>query len=175
MEWITTTWTSAAMVALSTAGIYLAVIVFTRLAGLRSFSKMSSFDFAMTVAVGSVVASTALSDEPPLLQGLVALGSLFVLQLAVAWTRERSETVRDIIDNQPVLLMKGSEILHDAMRREEITRGDLLAKLREANVLHLGQVRAVVLETTGDIAVLHVSDDDETELDPLLLEGVRGA
>lgn len=174
MHWITTTWTSAAMVALTTTGIYLAVIVHTRLAGLRSFSKMSSFDFAMTVAVGSVVASTALTDDPPLLQGVVALSSLFALQLGVAWARERSSLARQIVDNSPVLLMRGSEILDDAMRRTEITRGDLLAKLREANVLHLGQVRAVVLETTGDISVLHVAGGDDTRLDDLLLEGVSG-
>lgn len=30
-----------------------AIVLFTRLNGLRSFSKMSSFDFALTIALGS--------------------------------------------------------------------------------------------------------------------------
>lgn len=33
--------------------MYVAVILLTRLAGVRSFSKMSGFDFAVTVAIGS--------------------------------------------------------------------------------------------------------------------------
>lgn len=46
-----------------------------------------------------------------------------------------------------------------------------MAKLREANVLDLSQVRAVVFESTGDIAVLHTTDSDQ-ELKDWLLEGV---
>jgi uncharacterized membrane protein YcaP (DUF421 family) len=64
-------------------------------------------------------------------------------------------------------------MLDDVLRREGVTRADVLAKLREANVLRMEEVRAVVLESTGDISVLHA--DDDTELQDVLLEGVRGA
>ena len=52
-----------------------------------------------------------------------------------------------------------------------MTRSDVLAKLREANVLAMTDVRAVVLETTGDISVLH----GDAQVDDILLAGVRGA
>ena len=48
----------------------------------------------------------------------------------------------------------------------------MIAKLREANVIDFSQVKAVVLESTGDISVLHTSNDD-IELNNDLLEGVR--
>jgi uncharacterized membrane protein YcaP (DUF421 family) len=54
-----------------------------------------------------------------------------------------------------------------------MTRSELRAKLREANVLEWSQIRAVVLETTGDVSVLH-GDEGGTPLDPSLLEGVDG-
>jgi uncharacterized membrane protein YcaP (DUF421 family) len=171
--WIETTWSAIGMSLLSTAGIYLAVIAYTRVAGLRSFSKMSSFDFTMTVAVGSLVASTVLSDDPPLLLAAAALAAVYGLQLLVARLRIRSETVRTLVDNQPVLLMENGRMLEANMRVSEITRSDLLAKLREANVLRLSQARAVILETTGDISVLHAAEDDPVELEGVLLEGVR--
>ena len=41
--------------------------------------------------------------------------------------------------------------------------------LREANALQLSQVRAVILEDTGDVSVLHGPE----EVDDELLEGVR--
>lgn len=172
-SWITTTWGAAAMSAVSALGIYAAVIIYTRLAGLRSFSKMSSFDFAMTVAIGSLIASTILTRDPPLLRAIVALGALYALQLGLARLRVRFHAVGNAVDNEPILLMENGRILEDAMRAAEITRGDLLAKLREANVLRLAQARAVVLETTGDISVLHAPEDEDVEIEDALLEGVR--
>ncbi|MFN2557714.1 MAG: hypothetical protein ABR592_12780 [Nitriliruptorales bacterium] len=47
-----TTWATLLLAVLSTLGIFISTIVYTRITGLRSFSKMSSFDFAITVAVG---------------------------------------------------------------------------------------------------------------------------
>ena len=47
-------------------------------------------------------------------------------------------------------------------------QGDLIAKLRESNVLDFAEVRAAVLETTGDISVLHGDACDEA-----LLRGVQ--
>lgn len=72
------------------------------------------------------------------------------------------------------LIMIGNEILHDQMAKAKITQGDLLNKLRAANVLHRDQVLAVIAETTGDITVLHRSSDAE-RFDPEMLDGVIGA
>jgi uncharacterized membrane protein YcaP (DUF421 family) len=164
-SWITTTWTPAAMTVVSAAGIYAAVIVYTRLVGLRSFSKMSS--------VGSIVATTVLTRDPPLLQAMVALGAIYALQQAVAWLRQRFPSVRSVVDNRPVLLMENGRMLPAAMREADVTRGDVLAKLRAANVFSLEQVRAVVLETTGDISVLHAPGHEGGDLDEAVLGEVR--
>jgi uncharacterized membrane protein YcaP (DUF421 family) len=169
--WITTTWHDAAMTVVSAGGIYLAVILYTRMAGLRSFSKMSSFDFAMTVAVGSLIATTVLTKDPPLLQAAAALAALYLLQIAVARLRIRVQATRKAVDNQPILLMEDGRFREGAMRTAGVTQGDVVAKLREANVLRLAQVRAVVMETTGDVSVLHGDADEEVEA--TLLEGVR--
>ena len=170
--WITTAWDAAVMAVLSAAGIYAAVILFTRRSGLRSFSKMSSFDFAMTVAVGSVVAGTVLTRDPPLLRAVAALGAIYAFQMAVAVARVRIPGVQRLVDNEPLLLMEDGRILEGALRRVEVTRHDLIAKLREANVIEMDEVRAVVMETTGDISVLH-GPADGPAVDDVLLDGVR--
>ena len=172
-NWLTTSWTTLLMSLLTAIGIYISVVVLTRLGGLRSFSKMSSFDFAITVAIGSVIASTVMAETPALLQGAAALAILYVLQHVLAAVRARSSAVQHAVDNEPLLLMAGTEILHDNMRWAKVSEADLRAKLREANVLDLREVRAVVFESTGDVSVLH-GDPDGDEIDPWLLEGVRG-
>lgn len=166
-------WSVLGWTVVNALAIYVTVIVLVRLQGLRSFAKMSGFDFASTVAVGSIMATTAASSDIPLAAGATAVATIFVAQLAVGRGR-RWARVRSIVDNEPLLLMAGEDILRDNLRIGQVTEDDLRAKLREANVLHLGQVRAVVLETTGDISVLH-GDADGPALQPYLLDGVRGA
>ena len=67
--------------------------------------------------------------------------------------------------------MDGPQILEQNLKKARVTKGDLRAKLREANVINLSQVRAVVFETTGDISVLHSSNTGE-EIEDWLLKDV---
>lgn len=142
------------MAILSTIGIYVALIFLTRISGVRSFSKLSSFDFAITVAIGSLLASTIISKDPPLLLAIVALSSLFAIQMLVASLRNNN-FVSKLVNNKPLLLMKGDIMLIRNMKKGQVSQPDLLAKLREANVLKVDQIQAVIMETTGDISVLH--------------------
>ncbi|MCA9110761.1 MAG: DUF421 domain-containing protein [Planctomycetaceae bacterium] len=173
-EWINGGDHNFIAVIVSAAVTYAAILLFTRLAGLRSFSKMSAADFAMTVAVGSLFASTISSAEPSLLIGIAALFSLFVGQWTLAWLRRRSRIVSRLIDNEPLLLMRGSIMIDENLRRANVTRSDVYGKLREANAITYDQVLAVVFETTGDISVLH-SDDPAATLEPDFLQNVVGA
>ena len=130
------------------------VVLLVRINGLRSFSKMTNFDFVMTVAVGSLLASASQTTTwEAFLQAMVAMAALFIVQSVSA--RLRSDKIEAIMQNTPVILMRNGEIIDGALEETRVARSDLLAKLREANVLDLNEVRAVVLETTGDISVLH--------------------
>jgi uncharacterized membrane protein YcaP (DUF421 family) len=172
-DWVVTSWTNLLMVLVSGLLLYAAVITLTRIFGLRSFSKMSGFDFALTIATGSIIASIFIAEDPPLLQGIGALVILFTMQAAVAELRKRSETVEWLVDNRPRLIMWGGEMDEEQMRKAKITRSDLIAKLREANVTRFEQIYAVIAETTGDVSVLHGPPDEPLDTD--LLDGVVGA
>lgn len=171
-SWIDTSLTAIIMALISTVGIYITLIVFTRLAGVRSFSKLSSFDFAITVAIGSLIASTILADTPSLLLAIVALLALFLIQVFISILRRKSSLVQRMVDNKALLLMKGERMLEENMKRAKVTRSDLLAKLRESNVLKLDQIHAVVMESTGDISVLH-HDKENVEFDTELLDDLE--
>lgn len=170
-KWFEASTTSLIAIILTAIGIYIATIIFTRLAGKRSFSKMSSFDFAMTVAIGSLIATTVLSKSVSLLQGIVGVASVYALQIFVA-TLRRYKIVQTIVDNKPLLLMDGDKILHQNLKRARVTEADLRSKLREANVLEISQIRAVIFESTGDIAVLHTKDA-AVKVEDWLIKGVQ--
>jgi uncharacterized membrane protein YcaP (DUF421 family) len=172
-EWTNAEWTELALVVFSGVVTYTAILLYTRIAGLRSFSKMSSADFAMTVAVGSLFASTISTAKPTLIVGLVALATLFAGQWTLAFLRRKWATMSQLIDNQPLLLMAHGKLLDDNLRHANVTKSDIYGKLREANALNHDEVLAVVFETTGDISVLHSSDPD-AKLERDFFEGVAG-
>ncbi len=147
--------------------LWIAAVV--RLIGLRSFSKMTAFDFVTTVATGSLLGAAATARD--WLGFIVPSGAMLALlgtQAIIAEMRIHSIRWLKIIENEPLLLMREGLMDKPAMKKARVTEDDLLAKLREANVLKLSEVRAVALETTGDISVLHGE-----ELDESLLESVR--
>ncbi|MCA9826694.1 MAG: DUF421 domain-containing protein, partial [Dehalococcoidia bacterium] len=65
------------------------------------------------------------------------------------------------------------EFLPENMQRARMTAEDVWGQLRQANVLSVRHVRAVVLESTGDVSVLH-SRDGGAAVDDAILDGVRG-
>jgi uncharacterized membrane protein YcaP (DUF421 family) len=132
------------------------VVVLVRINGLRSFSKMTNFDFVMTVAVGSLLAGASQSTNwTAFVQTLSAMAALFLVQYLAARLRKASSTFASLMQNQPVVLMRDGRIIEEALAETRVAKDDLIAKLREANALDFSKVRAVILETTGDVSVLH--------------------
>lgn len=162
-KWFETSLISLLAIVLSAMGIYFTVILFTRLAGKRSFSSMSSFDFAMTVAVGSILATTVLSSDVSLLQGITGLAALYLLQIGIALLR-RYSFIKKVIDNSPTLLMRDGKILDDNLRKCRLSEGDLRSKLRSAGIRNLQQIEFVIFETTGDVSIILKEPDQPMDL-----------
>ena len=147
------------------------VVALIRLNGLRSLSKMTNFDFIMTIALGSLLATAAGADTWEVFgQSLAAQAALFFVQWSTAQLRQSSDTVETAMQNAPIFLMRDGEFCEDALDETRVAKSDVIAKLREANALELSKVRAVVLETTGDVSVLHGDRIDER-----LVENIRTA
>lgn len=153
---------SLTLIFLSCLGIYIIIIIYTRIFGKRSFSKMSSFDFAMTVAIGSIIATTILNESVSIVEGAVGLFFVYLFQISAAILRRFNWFTR-LIDNQPTLLMDGNIMLTENMKSVRVTEGDLRSKIREANVTKLSDIKAVIFETTGDMVILHNDKDDSVD------------
>ena len=133
---------------------YLSTIVAIRLAGRRTVAQLSSFDIVVTVAIGSLVASTAASNDPSYVQGMTALVTLLLLQIGVAALRQRSATLRRILDFKPETVVDGGRVdLPTGPLSSQITPDELRSKLRQQGVFDLDAVTLVVVEPTGELSV----------------------
>ncbi|MGM8885268.1 DUF421 domain-containing protein [Psychrobacter sp. 1U2] len=156
--WFSIDWQQVVGIALSVMGFYFCLILFTRIVGLRSFSKLSSYDLAMTVGIGSILASTVLSKSTSLLQGVLAIGMLFTLQALLSIVRRKFKSFKALIDNQPIILMANGDYLYNNLKQAKISENDIKQILRKNGIKSKSEVFAVIMETTADISVIKTSD-----------------
>ena len=168
--WFSIEWQQVLGISLSALGFYLGLMLFTRLMGLRSFSKLSSHDFAMTVGIGSILASTVLSDSPSLLQGLFAVAVLFVIQGVISIIRRKVKPLKALIDNQAIILMAHGEYFWDNLKEANLSTSDVQEVLRKNGLKSKSEVFAVIMETTGDMSVIK---NDDTTPDWSLFDDIR--
>ena len=133
---------------------YILMIFFLRISGKRTLSKMNAFDFIVTIALGSSLATVALNKNVPLAEGALVFFLLIFLQFLITWISVRTEMFKELITSQPVLLFYKGRLLKDVMKKERITEEELYMSLSKEGVGELEKVDAIVLETTGDIVVI---------------------
>lgn len=154
-------------VAVTTTLFYVTMFVVLRIGGRRTLAQFSAFDFVVTVAMGSLLASTALSPEPTYSQGVVALVSLVAAQTVVAAVRQRSNLARRFLDFAPEVIARDGElILSTSPWRAQLTRDEVRSLLRKKGIFDVGEVDSVILEPGGGISVVGrgTRDVDEAAL-----------
>lgn len=133
---------------------YASLVVLLRLTGKRTLSKLNAFDLVVTVALGSTLSTAILDKNTPLLDGLVAMGLLVLLQFVVTWTTVRTPSLRRLIRADPALLMAGGELRSETLRRERITKDEVLQAIRDSGGQTLADADAVFLQSDGSMAVI---------------------
>ena len=133
---------------------YAALILFLRLSGKRTLTKLNAFDLVITVALGSTLSSIILTKSVAFFEGVLALALLILLQYVITWLSVRSRRFQELIKAEPTLLLHRGEFLHSALRRQRVTTDDVLAAIRADGVGNVMEIAAVVLETDGSISVV---------------------
>ena len=89
-----------------------------------------------------------------MLEVFAAFGALIGLQFLVALFWGRAPKLRRLVTPTPALLYYDGEVIEREMRRTHLREADLLAAARKQGLGSLQDVRAVLLEANGALAVL---------------------
>lgn len=138
---------------------YVGMLLMVRVAGQRTLAKMNAFDFIVTIALGSTLASVITSRNIALAQGLLAFLLLVGMQYLLSFATSRRRDVERAVNGEPVLLFLRGRFLEQAMNSSRINREDIKAGLRQQGVGSLTDVEAVVLETNGRLSVVKKPQD----------------
>ena len=138
---------------------YIALVALLRSSGKRTLAKMNAFDFIVTVALGSTLATVLLSKDVALAEGVLAFMLLIALQFIVAWLSVRSPWVEELVKSEPTLLLYQGQFLRPAMKRERVSQSEIEAAVRQQGIADPAAVAAVVLETDGTFSVIQATDE----------------
>lgn len=92
-------------------------MLWLRISGKRTLSKWNAFDFVVTIALGSTLATVLLSKQVALAEGVLAFALLIALQFAITSLSVRSSVVRRLIKAEPTFLLAQGQFLHRAMKQ----------------------------------------------------------
>lgn len=133
---------------------YILIILLLRLSGKRTLSKWNSFDFVVTIAFGSILATMLLSEGTSLAQAGLGFGLLVLYQFGITWLAVRSKIVQKLIKAKPTLLFYQGQFIQNHLQQERVAEGEVLAAIRNQSIGDLHHVDAVILETDGSFSVI---------------------
>lgn len=132
---------------------FAALMILLRGSGKRTLSKLNAFDFVFVVAVGSVFASTIISKDITLIEGVAAMTTLIVIQVTLAELAMRFSIVERIINGKPTLLLSRGKFIPRALKKERVTEEEVRSAIRAKGVNRVEDVDAVILENDGSLSV----------------------
>lgn len=147
-------WPAIGRVVALGAAAYVVMVVVLRASGKRTLAKLNAFDLVVTVALGSVLATIALSKDVALTDGVAAIGVLVAAQWAVSWMSVRIPRFRRLVRAEPTVVFRHGRFDDRALGQARLTRSEAHQAIRSSGCGDLEQVAAVVLETDGSLSVV---------------------
>jgi uncharacterized membrane protein YcaP (DUF421 family) len=119
-----------------------------------SSSKLTAFDFISTVALGSMVATTILSNNVPLDKAILGFVLLFGVQKLVLWLSTKSHRFRELVTAHSTLVFCRGEMLQEVMEQHQLTETEVLAAIRNHGHHSLEGIEFVIMEQDGSFSVI---------------------
>ena len=147
-------WPTAVGAAVGGAVVYVAALLACRLAGRRTLAQLSAFDIVVTIAIGSIAASTAVPHDAGIADGILVLLSFIAMQTVVGALRQRVAWFRRLTDFAPEVVVRDGRVdLSRSLVGAQMTIDELHARLRTRQVGDVGEVVVAILEADGSVTV----------------------
>jgi uncharacterized membrane protein YcaP (DUF421 family) len=140
---------------LRAAAIYLVLLVLFRVAGRRTLSEMTSFDFVLLLVIGEATQQALLGEDFSLTHAVLVIVTLILLDVLISLVMQRSRLAGKLIEGVPMVIVADGKPLHDRMRKARIEVSDVLGAARQSQGLErLDQIKYAVVETSGGITII---------------------
>jgi uncharacterized membrane protein YcaP (DUF421 family) len=135
--------------------LYFPLLLVFRLAGRRTLSQMTSFDFVLLLIIGESTQQALLGEDFSLTNAYLVILTLVGIDILLSLWKQRSPRIERMIDGLPTILVENGQPLKDRMVRARVDEQDVLAAARIRQGLErMDQVKFAVLEASGGISII---------------------
>src|SRR5579871_6156392 len=106
-----TNWHAILEIALRTTVVYILVLVGIRLTGKREVGQMTPFDLTLLLLLSNAVQNAMTGPDNSLAGGVIAAGTLLVMNYGVAEASGMNRRFRKLVQGQPTLLVHNGSIM----------------------------------------------------------------
>lgn len=134
--------------------LYIIVLVVMRLMGKREIGQLQPFELVISIMIADLAATPMSNSGIPITNGIIPILGLLVMHLIISFANLKSTKLRGLISGKPSILIYRGKINEDMLRKERFTVNELQERLRDSNIMNLGDVEYAILETSGQINVI---------------------
>jgi uncharacterized membrane protein YcaP (DUF421 family) len=134
--------------------IYLFIIAAIRLFGKKELAQLSVFDLVFILLISNAVQNAMVLGDNSLLGGIVAAGTLFVVNYCLKFLQYRFPRFSRTLQGDAIMLVYKGKVIESHMRIAKITYDELMETIREHGVGDVSEVDLAILEVDGNISVL---------------------
>ena len=141
-------------IVLRAAFFYCFLLILLRTLGRRQLNSMEPFDILLLVVMGDFTQQAVTQSDMSITGGVLAVGTIAALAMLGGVLNYRFPRLRPVLEGSPLVLVADGELIERNMRRQRITRDELLEQARIQQIAALDQIRWAVLETSGHISFI---------------------
>ena len=134
--------------------LYIIVLIVMRLMGKREIGQLQPFELAISIMIADLAATPMSNSGIPITNGIIPILGLLVMHLIISVCNLKSMKIRQLICGKPSILIYRGKINEKMLKKERFTINELQERLRDSNVMNLGDVEYAILETSGQINVI---------------------
>jgi len=134
--------------------MYLGILALLRFVLKRESGSVSTSDLLVIVLIADAAQNAMASDYKSIPEGLVLVFTIVFWSFTMDWLGYHFPAVGRLLHPPPIPLIEKGRIVRRNMKREMITRGELMSQLREQGVENVEDVKSACLEGDGKISLI---------------------
>jgi uncharacterized membrane protein YcaP (DUF421 family) len=138
----------------SSAVVYIFITLAIRIFGKKELAQLSVLDLVFILLISNAVQNAMVGSDTSLQGGLIAAGTLFLLNFVFKYLLYRSRKLTRLLEGDPVILVSEGKVKDQNLRKLQITTDELLEAIREHGVQSIQDVNLAILEVDGNISIL---------------------
>jgi uncharacterized membrane protein YcaP (DUF421 family) len=135
--------------------MYAFLLVVFRVAGKRTLSEATTFDFLLLLVISETTQQAMVDDDHSMTHAFLLVLTFVALNIGMSLWKQHSRRADRVLDGLPLLLVVAGRPLKDRMDRERVDEGDILEAARDHQGLkRMSEIAYAILERDGKITVI---------------------